>query len=225
MLSLWALTFSCIACNLERIQMERSSVKMSRVVKWTTLVEKKKFDFYLCGFFLPWVWSLQKVYHVWLFGSLFFITWINESSCYTSCGKLERIRKKWPISGSKWQKKCYEKSSSNLCFLFLSVFSSGLQEVKQSLSRIGQWNKGVFFGWVLPLPLEMYVLLLHFRSFSFLLAMDSACYFYHLADLFQLKKMWRAYLVLSRQLLVKKENHLLLLLEHRVKENYTGICA
>lgn len=149
---------------------------------------KKKVWFLPLWFFLPWVWSLQKLYHVWLFGSLFFITWINESSSYTSRGKRERIRKKWPISGSKWQKKCYEKSGSNLCFLFLSVFSSGLQEVKQSLSRIGQWNKGGFFGWVLPLPLQMYMLLLHFRSFSFLLAMDSACYFYHLADLFQLKK-------------------------------------
>lgn len=100
-------------------------------------------------------------------------------------------------------------------------WSSGSKVIAEECWTVKQ---GVFFVGC-PSRLCKSLLLCHSRSFQLPFSCGHCLLFFHLTDLFQLKKIWRAYLVLCRQLLGKKENYLLLLLEHRVNENYTGICA
>lgn len=121
------------------------------------------------------------------------------------------------------------KNQSLFSFFQFFQWSSGSEAVAE-----GDWpvKQGSFFGCLflcffflhpsasanvgVTSPVEVFQL--PFSNGERLLFLPLSC-------LISAKKMSRAYLDLSRQLLRKKQHCLLLLLEHRLKENGTRICA
>lgn len=165
-LLLCALTFCYTACNPERIQKEkaRSSLRMSRIVQSTTrgqgevggrldfaTVVLLRAGFEVCKRSNMSIWPFA-VHHS-----------NNESSCCTSHSNPERIRKKGPISASKWQNKLDEKSGSVFFFHCFFQWSSGSEAVAEEddwpVKQRGGGGVGCFFVWFFfspaSLPLQM----------------------------------------------------------------------
>lgn len=168
---------------LERIQIERSSLKMSRVVKWTTPEETKNYFchwFYMLSGFGVCRRPTMSDYLVLCFASLESVkVLVHHIAVPKGSGESDQSQE------VNDRKKLYESSGS--IFFFIQFFPMVFRKWSSCWGVLASETR-VFFRWVSLLPLQMYVFLCQLRSFSFLLGMVSAWVFLSLSWFISVKK-------------------------------------